>query len=54
MRYAIYIAIIILGGSAVFRLTPGPGVAAFGALIAFQAAVGIAMYFIERRLAPRG
>ncbi|MYE46125.1 MAG: hypothetical protein F4X25_05130 [Chloroflexi bacterium] len=53
LQTLLVVAIIIFGGGAVLRLTPGPEAARFGAMLAFVVAVGIAMYFIERRWPSR-
>ena len=54
MRQAVWSAMIVFGGMALLRLTPGPVAAAIAALLAFAAAVGIAMYLVEKRAASRG
>ena len=53
-RWVVWQAIIIFGGMAVLRLTPGPVAAAIAAMLAYVAAVGIAMYLVEKRWRPRG
>ena len=54
MRQAVWCAMIVFGGMALLRLTPGPVAAAIAALLAFAAAVGIAMYLVEKRWPFRG
>ena len=53
-RNAVWQAIMIFGGMAVLRLTPGPVAAAMVAMLAYVAAVGIAMYLVEKRWRSRG
>ena len=47
-------AILLFGGIAVIRLTPGPLAAVIAATLAFVAVVVIAMYLAEKRWPSRG
>ncbi len=47
-------AILLFGGIAVIRLTPGPVAAVIAATLAFVAVVVIAMYVAEKRWPSRG
>ena len=47
-------AILLFGGIAVIRLTPGPVAAVIAATLAFVAVVVIAMYLAEKRWPSRG
>ena len=52
-RNAVYSALIIFGGGAVLRSTPGPVPVAIAAMLAYVAVIGIAMYLTEKRWASR-
>ena len=47
-------AILLFGGIAVIRLTPGPVAAVIAATVAYVSVVGIAMYLVEKRWPSRG
>ena len=49
IRSAGHSFILIVGGTAVLRLTPGPLAAAIAATVAYFAAASIAMYLVEKR-----
>ena len=46
--------LIIFGGLSLLRVAPGPAMATIAVTVAYLAAVGTAMYFVEVRVVSRG
>ena len=54
LRMLVWHVLIIFGGLILLRVAPGPAMATIAVTLAYLAAVGTVMYFVEMRVASRG
>ena len=54
LRMVVWHVLIIFGGLTLLRVAPGPTMAVIAVTLAYLAAVGTVMYFVEVRVASRG